>query len=198
MQPIGFLENTLIIFSSDNGPVLNDGYYDDAVEKLGKHTPSGKLRGGKYSLFEAGTRMPFITYWKGQIKPGVSNAIVGQMDLLASIAKLVGTEEDTTDSQELLDVFLGNSDKGRTDIVLEATSRTALRSGDWLMIPPYEGKDFEEKVGVQMGNSDEFKLYNLKEDIGQDTNLAESNPEKLKELFDKFTSLRGEGYKKVD
>ena len=67
------MDNTLIIFSSDNGPVLNDGYYDDAVEKIGDHTPSGGLRGGKYSLFEAGTRVPFITYWKGKIKPGVTN-----------------------------------------------------------------------------------------------------------------------------
>ena len=60
------IENTLIIFSKDNGPVLNDGYYDDAVEKNGNHTPAGVLRGGKYSLFEAGTRVPFITYWKGK------------------------------------------------------------------------------------------------------------------------------------
>ena len=66
----GILDNTLIIFSSDNGPVLNDGYYDDAVEKLGNHKPSGGLRGGKYSLFEAGTKVPFISYWKGKINPG--------------------------------------------------------------------------------------------------------------------------------
>jgi arylsulfatase A-like enzyme len=198
LEAEGLLENTLIILSSDNGPVLNDGYYDDAVEKLGKHTPSGKLRGGKYSLFEAGTRIPFITYWKGEIKPGVSNAIVCQMDLLASIAKLVGTEEGTTDSQELLDVFLGKSDKGRTDLVIEATSRTALRSGDWLMIPPYKGKDFEEKVRIQMGNSPEYKLYNLKNDIGQDNNLAKSNPEKLKEMIDKFILIRGENYQKIE
>lgn len=198
LEAEGLLENTLIILSSDNGPVLNDGYYDDAVEKLGKHTPSGKLRGGKYSLFEAGTRIPFITYWKGEIKPGVSNAIVCQMDLLASIAKLLGTEEGTTDSQELLDVFLGKSDKGRTDLVIEATSRTALRSGDWLMIPPYKGKDFEEKVGIQMGNSAEFKLYNLKEDIGQDVNLAKSNPEKLQEMIKTFEAIRGTDYNKVE
>ena len=65
LQDEGILDNTLIIFSSDNGPVLNDGYYDDAVEKLGNHTPWGPLRGGKYSLFEAGTRVPFVVYWNG-------------------------------------------------------------------------------------------------------------------------------------
>ena len=63
----GLIDNTIIIISSDNGPVLNDGYYDDAVEKLGDHDPFGGLRGGKYSLFEAGTRVPFITYWKGKL-----------------------------------------------------------------------------------------------------------------------------------
>ncbi|MEO9662328.1 MAG: sulfatase-like hydrolase/transferase, partial [Maribacter dokdonensis] len=68
----GILENTLIVFTSDNGPVLNDGYYDDAVEKLGEHTPAGGLRGGKYSLFEAGTRVPFSVYWKGKITPKTS------------------------------------------------------------------------------------------------------------------------------
>ena len=69
----GLLENTLIIFSSDNGPVLNDGYNDDAVEKLGNHRPNGPLRGGKYSLLEAGTRVPFFVYWKDKIKPQIFN-----------------------------------------------------------------------------------------------------------------------------
>ncbi|AUP78822.1 sulfatase family protein [Flavivirga eckloniae] len=198
LETEGVLENTLVIFSSDNGPVLNDGYYDDAVEKNGSHTPSGKLRGGKYSLFEAGTRMPFITYWKGSIKPGISNALVCQMDLLASIAKLIGTQDNTTDSKELLDVFLGKSQDGRHDLVLEATSRTALRSGDWLMIPPYDGKTIEERVNIELGNSQEFQLYNLKEDIGQTTNLAETNPEKLKEMIEKFEILRGKDYNKTE
>jgi arylsulfatase A-like enzyme len=87
LEEEGLLENTLIVFSSDNGPVLNDGYYDDAVEKLGTHTPKGGLRGGKYSLFEAGTRVPFITHWKGQIQPKVSNALVSQLDLFSSISR---------------------------------------------------------------------------------------------------------------
>ncbi len=198
LEEEGLLDNTLIIFSSDNGPVLNDGYYDDAVEKIGNHDQNGGLRGGKYSLFEAGTRVPFITYWKGKIKPQVSNALICQMDVLASVAKLVGTEESSTDSQELLDVLMGQSQDGRDELVIEATSRTALRSGDWLMIPPYGGKDVQEKVNIQMGNSPEFKLYNLKDDLGQNHNLAKSNPEKLKAMFDKFESLRGKDYNKIE
>ncbi|MBS2211287.1 arylsulfatase [Carboxylicivirga mesophila] len=193
----GILENTLIVFSSDNGPVLNDGYYDDAVEKLGKHTPAGPLRGGKYSLFEAGTRVPFITYWKGTIQPGVSDALVCQMDLLASLAKLTGTEETSTDSEELMDVLMGKSADGREELVIEATTRTALRKGDWLMIPPYKGAKKNNHVNIELGNDEVFQLYNLKEDIGQQNNVADSNPEKLAEMVDAFKAIRGENYSKT-
>jgi len=197
LEAEGILENTFIVFTSDNGPVLNDGYFDDAVEKLGNHNPSGPLRGGKYSLFEAGTRVPFITYWKGKIEPGVSNAMVCQMDLLASLSELLGTEETGTDSQQLLDVFTGKSQEGRESLVLEATSRTALRKGDWLMIPPYNGPALNTHVNIELGNAKEFQLYNIKEDIGQQNNLAETNPEKLKEMLNAFVSLRGENYSKT-
>ncbi|PWD98519.1 sulfatase family protein [Marinilabilia rubra] len=191
------LENTLIIFSSDNGPVLNDGYYDNAVEKLGDHKPWGPLRGGKYSLFEAGTRVPFITYWKGTIKPTVSNALVSQIDILSSLSELVGSDLKGPDSKNLLDVFLGKSDKGRDQVILEATSRTAIRKGGWIMIPPYEGPAVNELVNIELGNSDEYQLYNLKEDVGQRTNLAKEKPEKLKEMIETFKSIRGDAYGKV-
>lgn len=193
----GLLENTLIVFTSDNGPVLNDGYYDDAVEKLGKHKPTGPLRGGKYSLFEAGTRVPFVTYWKGKIEPQVSDALVCQMDLLASFARLVGTEENTTDSQDMLDILMGKSDEGRKSLILEASSRTALRKGDWLMIPPYNGPAIDKSVNIELGNSKNFQLYNLKEDIGQQQNQAATNPEKLKDMLDTFKTLRGKDYSNI-
>jgi arylsulfatase A-like enzyme len=197
LEEEGILENTLIVFSSDNGPVLNDGYYDDAVEKLGKHTPAGPLRGGKYSLFEAGTRVPFITYWKGTIQPGVSDALVCQMDLLASLAKLTGTEETSTDSEELLDVLMGKSNDGRESLVIEATTRTALRKGDWLMIPPYNGAKKNKYVNIELGNDKAFQLYNLNEDVSQQNNVAESKPEKLAEMLEAFTAIRGENYSKT-
>lgn len=193
----GLLENTLIIFSSDNGPVLNDGYYDEAVEKIGKHDPKGGLRGGKYSLFEAGTHVPFITYWKGTIKPKVSDALVCQVDLLSSLANLTGINEKSTDSQDLLSVLLGKSDKGRSSLIIEANSKTALREGDWLMIPPYKGKPLNEDVQIELGLSSEFQLYNLKEDRSQQNNLAKSNPEKLKELVSHFKAIRGNPYSNI-
>ncbi|EAR02282.1 sulfatase family protein [Maribacter sp. HTCC2170] len=187
----GLLENTLIIFSSDNGPVVNDGYYDDSVKKLGKHKPAGVLRGGKYSLFEAGTRVPFIAYWKGKIIPGTSEAMVSQLDLFSSLAFLVNSKENTSDSENMLDVLMGKSNAGRETLILEASTRTALRKGDWVMIPPYQGQAKNKYVNIELGNDKEYQLYNLKSDIGQQNNLAVSHSEKLKEMIGVFEDIRG-------
>ena len=191
LEEEGILENTLIVFSSDNGPVLNDGYYDDAVKKIGKHTPSGPFRGGKYSLFEAGTHVPFFTYWKGKIKPASSDALVSQVDLLSSLAKLVGSDTRVKDSEELLNVFLGKSNKGRESLILEASTRTALRHGEWVMIPPYKGAAINKSVNIELGNSKKYQLYNLKDDNGQKNNLAEINKDKLQEMIVLYQSIRG-------
>jgi len=197
LEEEGLLENTLIVFTSDNGPVLNDGYYDDAVEKLGAHTPAGPFRGGKYSLFEAGTHVPFFTYWKGEIQPGVSNALVCQMDLLSSISNLVGSDIRVEDSQDLLDAFLGDNNNGRENLIIEATSRTAFRMGDWVLIPPYSGPAIIKQVNIEIGNSKEFQLYNIKEDIGQQNNLAATNKEKLEEMIATYKAIRGNGSNKI-
>ena len=84
----GLLENTIVIVTSDNGPMLDDGYQDQAVELLGNHNPSGPLRGSKGSIFEAGTRVPFIVSWidGGVAKGKVSQAPVSQLDFFASMA----------------------------------------------------------------------------------------------------------------
>lgn len=191
LETEGLLSNTLIIFSSDNGPVINDGYYDDSEEKLGDHKPAGVLRGGKYSLFEAGTRIPFFTYWKNKISPGVSDSMVSQLDLFSSLAALVESKERASDSKQLLNLFLGKSENGRDEMVIEATSRTAFRKGDWALIPPYQGPEVNTLVKIELGNYDYYQLYNLKEDIRQKNNLAKSNPEKLKELITAYEKIRG-------
>ncbi len=145
LEKEGLLENTLIIFSSDNGPVLNDGYKDNAPELVGDHKPGGELRGGKYSLFEAGTRVPFAVYWKGKIKPVVSNALVSQLDFLASFAQLIDEKTpDGLDSNEYLDVFMGKSMQARENYVMEAMGRLAYRKGDYVIIPPYDGQKRNE------------------------------------------------------
>lgn len=196
LEEEGLLENTLIILSSDNGPVLNDGYYDEAVEKNGAHTPAGNLRGGKYSLFEAGTRVPFISYWKGRIQPKQSPALISQLDLFSSIAALVDSDERKSDSQALLSTLLGESEAGRSALILEATSRTALRKGDWVLIPPYKGAAVSKNVNIETGNLETYGLYNLTTDVGQQENLADSNPEKLTEMKTTFEEIRGSSVEK--
>ncbi|MFY0685574.1 MAG: arylsulfatase [Cyclobacteriaceae bacterium] len=191
LEEQGVLDNTLILFSSDNGPVLNDGYYDDSDTKNGDHTPAGPYRGGKYSLFEAGTHVPFFTYWKGKITSGTSDALVCQMDFLSSLASFVGSDERVADSQDLMDVFLGKSQQGRDNLVIEATSRTAFRKDNWVMIPPYKGPAINKQVNIELANSAEYQLYDLNADIGQQQNLVQSNQEKLKELMAEYQSIRG-------
>ncbi len=191
LEKENLLENTLIIFSSDNGPVVNDGYFDDSVEKLGKHTPSGIFRGGKYSLFEAGTRVPFIVYWKGKTEPKVSDALVCQIDLLSSLAELIGSNAKTSDSKPMIDVFLGKSNNARKELVLEATSRTALRQGNWIMIPPHNGPALIKSVNIETGNSKDYQLYNLADDMTQHKNLANSEKKKLDEMIQEFKKIRG-------
>ncbi|MEO5649849.1 MAG: arylsulfatase [Ginsengibacter sp.] len=180
----GITKNTIIIFTSDNGPVLDDGYMDEAVAKLNGHTPAGTLRGGKYSAFEGGTRIPFIISWPNTIKPKVSDALVCQIDMLASFAKLTGqplSENEATDSKELMNTFLGKTDKGRSELV-EQGGTLAIIKGDWKYIIPNNESPYMKLVDIEMGNSPSPQLYNLKEDVGEKNNVANQYPEKAKEL----------------
>jgi arylsulfatase A-like enzyme len=182
LEKEGLLSNTIIVFSSDNGPVLNDGYYDEAVEKKGNHDAFGGLRGGKYSLFEAGPKVPFLVYWKGKIKPKVSEALVCQVDFMASFAALIQAESKAKDSQNLLNAFLGKSEQGRSDLVIEAMGRLAYRQGDYAFIPSYKGKPVNEEVNIEVGNAPEVQLYDVKNDPAQKMNIAKDNPEKVKAM----------------
>ena len=135
--------------------------------------------------------MPFFTYWKDIIKPGVSDAMISQLDLFSSIAALVNSKERAEDSEQLIDLLMGKSKNGRNEMVIEATSRTAFRKGDWVMIPPYQGPEVNRLVNIELGNCDIYQLYNLKEDIKQQKNLAKTNSKKLKELITDFETIRG-------
>ena len=138
LDKLGLTENTIVIFTSDNGPVLDDGYKDQAEELVGDHKIAGPLRGGKTSMFDGGTRIPFMLRWPAQVKPQVSDAFICQMDLLASFAALLGqTYPDQLDSENTLDAFLGKSQEGRKELVIEGMFNYAYRQGDWALIPPY-------------------------------------------------------------
>jgi len=189
LDKLGLLENTLVFFSSDNGPVLDDGYKDQAVELLAQHKPAGPLRGGKYSLYEAGTRVPFFVYWKGQIKPAVSDAMVCQLDIMASVASLIKKKLPVDlDSQNTLKAFLGKSKKGRKELVMEANGRLAYRTTDWAFIPPYKGV-VRTRTGNELGNLPEGGLFNLKSDLSQTTNIAKQHVKKYKQMESHFLEI---------
>ena len=123
LDNLGLADNTLVILTSDNGPVLDDGYADEAVEKVGDHKPAGPLRGGKGTAWEGGTREPFIVRWPKHVPAGqTSNALVCQMDLLASLASLTHQKLPNhagPDSVNVLPALLGESEKGRDQLVEE-------------------------------------------------------------------------------
>lgn len=193
LESLDLLENTMIVFSSDNGPVLNDGYKDGAHEMVGKHSPTGGLRGGKYSLFDGGTHVPFFVYWKGKIKPVVSDALVCQMDLFASVAKLVGEPlEQEMDSKELLSVFMGENMDGREELVIEVNGKMALRKGNYAMIPPYKGPE-RNMTGNELGNMPDYALYDLSSDREQMNDVSKSNTNILEDMKKTFFSIT-EGY----
>lgn len=192
LEENGLEENTIVIFSSDNGPVGDDGYSDDAETLMGNHTPAGPLRSGKYSLYDGGTRIPFILRWKGQVNPGVSNAMVCQMDFLASFANLLGIQTDTKDSEDILPALLGKSDKGREELVVQGMKETAYRNGNWSLILPHEGpKMVPWGVKNETGFDINVQLYNLADDIGQKINIADQKPEMVKKLTAKYKVITG-------
>ncbi len=173
----GILDNTLIILTSDNGPVVDDGYKDQAKELLGEHRPWGQFRGTKYSIYEAGTRVPFIISWPKKVKSGVSEALVSHIDLFASMASLVGGEVPSgaaEDSWNQIKSLLGKDKKGR-DYVIESSGQLAVTTGEWKYIMPRKNK---KSNGNTLG-----QLYYLKKDIAETQNLVEKYPEKAYELM---------------
>ena len=193
---LGLTEKTIVIFTSDNGPVVDDGYQDQAVELLGNHQPGGPLRGGKYSAFNAGTQVPFIVSWPGRIKFGVSDVLISQVDFMASFAKMLGMslfEKDAIDSYEMLDQLLGKSKKSRDHFVHEGNSTMALICGDWKYIVPAKGPKIAAYTNIEMGNDPEPQLYRLTDDLGETKNLATEYPEKVKEMENLLAKIREEG-----
>jgi arylsulfatase A len=184
----GLLENTIIIFTSDNGPVLNDGYRDMSEVLNGDHKPGGPFRGGKYSAYEAGTRVPMILHWPGKATPGKSGALINQLDLYRTLAAIVGVqvpEGEAKDSQDMGDALIGKTEKGREWMLQESYTLSA-RHEDWKYIAPVEGKmkvpAWMANKGVESGLSHSPQLYNLGNDPAEKINLADSLPDLAKKM----------------
>ena len=191
-------EKTLVIFCSDNGPVMDDGYKDGALEKLGSHRAAGPLTGGKYSVYEGGTRTPLITRWKGKVKPAVSENVVCTIDFAASLAAMTKqklSEEACVDSLNVLDAFLGTANAtGRDHLVQQDNGKSGtygLRVGNWKLHKYGKKKAKNTIVEQKLANrkTPKYQLFNLENDLAEQTNVLASNPkvaDRLKKQLEKI------------
>ncbi|MGE5420435.1 MAG: sulfatase family protein [Chloroflexota bacterium] len=186
LQKNGLTKNTIIILTSDNGPVVDDGYKDRAVELLGSHKPAGIYRGGKYSAFEAGTRVPFIVSWPARIKAAVSETLLSQVDFFGTMAALAGREipeNAAPDTRNSLGSWLGETEKGREYIVEQSIANAlSIVSNNWKYITPSNAEKMNFNTNTELGHDTVPQLYDLSADPGEKTNLAEKFPERVKEL----------------
>ena len=184
-------ENTLFVYCSDNGPVMDDGYKDGALEKLGDHSAGGPFTGGKYSVYEGGTRTPFITRWTGRIQPGVSDEMVCTVDLAASMAALTGTalpNDGVLDSIDVLDALLGKAGaKGRDHLIQQDNGRGGnygLRVGKWKLHRNDSRTARNVVVESKLANTKvkPFRLFDLDSDPAEKNNVSAQHPEVFERL----------------
>lgn len=180
-------ENTIVILSSDNGAVIDDGYKDQAVELLGDHKATGVYRGGKYSIYEGGTRIPCIIRWKGKVQPGVSETLMSQLDWFASFASMCCVdipEGAAPDSENHIDAWMDANKKGRDYIVVQnLQNNLSIFDGTWKYIPAANGPAMNKNTNTELGNNpDNHQLYNLLTDPGEKNNVYEHNKDVAEKL----------------
>lgn len=177
LDRLGLRDSTVVVFSSDNGGVLMDGYLDGSDTAAHGHRPNGDLRGGKYAIHEGGHRVPFIVRWPGKVAAGaVSGQLISQVDMLATAAALAGHPLPAgrpSDGRSLLPTWLsGGLQPSRDHLVVSDNNaaKKALISGDWKYISTGE-------------------LYDLKSDPAEKTNVAAANPDRVKVLKDQLDRI---------
>ncbi|MCM1349214.1 MAG: arylsulfatase [Firmicutes bacterium] len=180
LDSLGIADNTIVILTSDNGPVVDDGYEDMARELLNGHSPTGGLRGGKYSAFEGGTRVPFIVRWPGKTTAGQTlEALASQIDMLASFASLLNVNiprGQAPDSYPRMDSFLGRDCTSRPWVVEQAYDNTiGIVTPEWKYIPPSKGPAIVPwGTEIETGLTTEPQLFKVS-DVTELTNVAPAN-----------------------
>lgn len=182
LERLNIEESTIVVFTSDNGP----------REGINGHQSAGKLRGYKGSIYEGGHRIPFIVKWPGNVAANsVSHELIGQVDLYATLAKILGYSlEDTEapDSYDFTPVLLGHEYvKPIRDVYIHLNF--GIRKGDWKLI-----FDLESIDDVSMNTVVAEELYNLKQDLSESNNLIEEYPEIVEELKSTFIDISTQGY----
>ena len=194
LDSLGIADNTLLVFTSDNGPAIDDGYQDEAAMRLGGHTPSGIYRGGKYSLYEAGTRVPFIVRWPSCVKPGEQSAVFSQIDVYRSLAALTGValpEGAAPDSRNHLPELLGMGHSDREYVIEQNRQNTlAIRCGEWKYLEPSDRQSYEYRKSVELGNSPRPQLFCISKDPCERHDVAEQYPGIIEELATKLNAVK--------
>jgi arylsulfatase A len=189
LDEAGLSDNTIVIFSADNGPE----HYAYARDAKHGHWSSEPLRGLKRDIYEGGHRVPFIIRWPKLTKPGsVSDALVSQIDLMATLAEALKVDlpsDAAEDSHSLLPLLRGDVDRVRTTHVHNTSAKNyAIRHGDWLLIDAKTGyqsrraDDWESRHEYPADDDAAVELYNLVDDPGQRRNLAAAQPDRVGEL----------------
>jgi arylsulfatase A-like enzyme len=202
LEKAGVADQTLVLVTSDNGPVLDDGYQDEAFERnrAAGHLPAGPFRGGKYSAHQGGTRVPLVVRWAHVVPSGlVVDSIVSQVDFPALFARVAGGDPSPfikLDSANL-DATSLLSGSARDHVVSHASgNRFSLRVGEWLYLRDADAQNFTTFHGPgyrsEPGTQGE-QLFNLKQDPGERVNLAERHPEKVEELRQRLKQLQDRG-----
>ena len=197
----GLENDTLVILSSDNGPVLDDGYQDQARERNGDHKPAGPYRAGKYSIYEGGTRMPFIVRWPKVIPAGTtSGALMNQMDLAATFeAMFAGKAMDANgksqfpDSENVFPAWTNPKTEARDYMISSAGHHIlAIRHKNWKYIPPNTPmRDGINGGGANMSKAPaEGALFDVEKDPYESTNLAAQHPDICKQLQEKLQEIK--------
>jgi arylsulfatase A-like enzyme len=204
IDSMGLAENTLIVFCSDNGPVMDDGYADGSLEKVGDHRAAGPYSGGKYSVYEGGTRTPFITRWTGKVSPGqVSDKMVCTIDLATSFSSHVGAglpKDGLLDSFNLMDALLGKCDaKGRASLVQQNNSGLGrngkatfgYRKGDWKLLRHDTGstQNLVVERKLQGTKVPELQLIHLPSDPAEKNNVIELYKEEADTLLAELAAI---------
>jgi arylsulfatase A-like enzyme len=193
-------KNTLVLLTSDNGPVLDDGYHDEAIEKLGDHKPAGPFRGGKYNIYEGGTRTPFIARWPGTIQPGISDEVVCSIDLPSSLAALSGVSlpsDACLDSFNVLDALLGKpSAKGREHLLQQdngTSGNFGFRVGNWKLQRHASGKSSNVELRLSTSKQPLLQLFDLSKDPAEKEDLSQQHPEIVKRLDEQLSKIIADG-----
>ena len=202
LEQQGILDNTLIILTSDNGPVLDDGYVDQAEELVGEHSPTGGLRGGKYSAYEGGTRVPFIVHWPAMIKEAaVKNGLVSQIDFLDVMATVAGVGNGESLSPDgyagEAATWFGKEETGRPFAMGMAQNHTlTIRTAGWKYIEPKGGAAMIPwGPKIETGYSTTPQLFGfVNGEYDETTNKASGNQAVVNNLRDELEKIRNRSY----